>query len=87
MEKRVALLDESGKVFNIIIASSVEEMSVLFNCVAIEITEETGAAHIGYGFSDGKFEQRPLTEEELAITYPPVIQSEESETQGEVVSE
>ena len=64
MEKRIALLKD-GIVFNIIIAESAEEMAILFECQAIEITEETRQAYIGFGFSDGKFEQKTPSDEEL----------------------
>lgn len=58
MEKRVALLKDNV-VFNIVVAYSAEELAVLFNCEAVEVTDETGQAHIGLGFMDGIFEQPP----------------------------
>ena len=58
MEKRIALLKD-GVVFNIIVGPSAEEMATLFDCQAIEETEETQRGHIGYGFTDGVFEQPP----------------------------
>lgn len=58
MEKRIALLRD-GIVFNIIVGPSAEEMATLFDCQAIEVTEETQQAHIGYGFANGTFEQPP----------------------------
>jgi hypothetical protein len=61
MEKRIALLRD-GIVFNIIVGPSTEEMATLFNCQAIEVTEETQQANIGYGFIDGVFEQPPYVE-------------------------
>ena len=61
MEKRIALLQNSV-VFNIIIGPSAEEMAVLFNCQAIEITDETAQAHIGFKFIDGVFEQPPYVD-------------------------
>jgi hypothetical protein len=67
MEKRIALLQD-GIVFNIVVGPSTEEMAVLFNCQAIEVTSETNHAHIGYGFVDGVFEQPPYI--------PPVEQEE-----------
>ena len=58
MEKRVALLRD-GVVFNIVVAYSAEEMATLFDCEAIEVTDQTEQAHIGYGIVDGVFEQAP----------------------------
>ena len=72
MEKRIALLND-GVVFNIVVAFSAEEMATLFNCEAIEVTDETTQAHIGYGFVDGVFEQPPYVEPELNIVEEPVI--------------
>lgn len=72
MEKRIALLND-GIVFNIVVAFSAEEMATLFNCEAIEVTDETTQAHIGYGFVDGVFEQPPYVEPELDIVEEPVI--------------
>ncbi len=72
MEKRIALLND-GVVFNIVVAFSAEEMATLFNCEAIEVTDETTQAHIGYGFVDGVFEQPPYVEPELDIVEEPVI--------------
>lgn len=69
MEKRIALL-RNGIVFNIIIGPSVEEMATLFDCDAIEVTEQTQQAHIGYPFVNGVFEQAPYippVEEEILI--------------------
>jgi hypothetical protein len=60
MEKRIALIKD-GIVFNIIVAPSEEEASAWFNCEAKEVTEETQPAHVGYGFSNGVFEQ-PIPE-------------------------
>jgi hypothetical protein len=59
MEKRIALLKD-GVVFNIIVGPSVEEMAVLFDCEAIEVTPETLQAHIGYGFANGVFLSPPV---------------------------
>ena len=45
-------------------------MAALFNCEAIEVTEQTQSAHIGYPFVDGVFEQPPYippVEEEILI--------------------
>jgi len=67
MEKRIALL-LNNVVFNIIIGPSAEEMAALFNCQAIEVTPETGHAHIGYPFSNGVFEQPPAPVETEEIT-------------------
>jgi hypothetical protein len=72
VEKRIALLND-GVVFNIVVAFSAEEMATLFNCEAIEVTDETTQAHIGYGFVDGVFEQPPYVEPELDIVEEPVI--------------
>jgi hypothetical protein len=72
VEKRIALLND-GIVFNIVVAFSAEEMATLFNCEAIEVTDETTQAHIGYGFVDGVFEQPPYVEPELDIVEEPVI--------------
>jgi hypothetical protein len=72
VEKRIALLND-GVVFNIVVAFSAEEMATLFNCEAIEVTDETTQAHIGYGFVDGVFEQPPYVEPELNIVEEPVI--------------
>ena len=58
MEKMIALIKDNI-VFNVIVGSSAEEMATLFNCEAIEVTNETGRAHIGYGIIDGIFEQPP----------------------------
>jgi hypothetical protein len=76
MEKRVALLKD-GVVFNIVVAYSAEEMAILFNCEAIEVTDETEQAHIGLGFIDGVFEQpppyvEPITEEIIEDETPVV---------------
>lgn len=81
MEKRVALLRD-GVVFNIVVAFSAEEMATLFNCEAIEVTDETEQAHIGWGFIDGVFEQpppyieppyvEPIAEESIADEAPVV---------------
>ena len=60
MEKRIALLKD-GIVFNIIVGPSEEEVAEWFNCEAKEVTAETQPAHVGYGFSDGVFEQ-PILE-------------------------
>ena len=58
MEKRIALLKNSI-VFNIVVGSSAEKMATLFNCDAIEVTDETLPANIGYGFANGVFSQPP----------------------------
>jgi hypothetical protein len=77
MEKRVALLKD-GIVFNIVVAYSAEEMTTLFNCEAIEVTDETEQAHIGYGFANGFFEQPPyvppVVEETVAQDDTPVLE-------------
>ena len=65
MEKRIALLN-NGIVFNIVVAYSAEDMAALFNCDAIEVTEQTKYAHVGYGFVDGIFEQPPV---------PPIVET------------
>jgi hypothetical protein len=70
VEKRIALLKD-GVVYNIVVGPSVEAMSTLFNCEAVEVTEETSQAYIGYGFNNGVFESPPpipdiiITEESL----------------------
>lgn len=64
MEKRIALLKD-GVVFNIVVGPSVEEMAVLFNCEAIEVTSETLQAHIGYGFANGVFDSPPPPPEDI----------------------
>lgn len=69
MTKRVALL-ENGLVVNIIMGNSAAEIATLFNCEAVEVTDETLQAYIGYGMEDGKFIQRPLTPEEIAANMP-----------------
>lgn len=69
MEKRIALLN-NGIVFNIVIGNSAEEISSLFNCDAVEITESTDQAHIGYAFLDGVFEQPPAQEYEVVFPTP-----------------
>lgn len=71
MEKRIALLRD-GIVFNIIIGPSAEEMATLFSCDAIEVTPETGQAHIGYGIVDGVFEEPPYVEPEVI----PIVEEE-----------
>lgn len=68
MEKRVALLRD-GVVFNIVVAYSAEEMATLFDCEAVEVTDQTEQAHIGYGFIDGVFEQAPSQQ-------PPVVEAQ-----------
>lgn len=64
MEKRIALL-KNGVVFNIVVGPSVEEMAVLFDCEAIEVTPETLQAHIGYGFANGVFDSPPPPPEDI----------------------
>jgi hypothetical protein len=59
MEKRIALLRD-GVVFNVIVGPSAEEMAILLNCEAIEITSDTLQAHIGYGFVNGVFDSPPV---------------------------
>ena len=71
LEKRIALLQD-GVVFNIVVGPSESEMASLFNCQAIEVTDETDSAHIGYGFVGGKFEQPPP----IDAWQPPVIEPE-----------
>lgn len=66
MEKRIALLKD-GIVFNIIVGTSEEEMAILFDCQAKEVTDSTEQAHIGYGFTNGVFEQPPYVEPEPEI--------------------
>lgn len=70
MEKTIALI-KNGIIFNVIVGSSAEEMATLFGCEAIEVTNETGRAQIGYGILNGIFEQPffdgPQVEEEPAI--------------------
>jgi hypothetical protein len=75
MEKRIALLKD-GIVFNIIVGPSAEEMATLFNCQAIEVTEETGQAFLDYGFSNGVFEQPPYIEP--VETEPLLVPNEEN---------
>jgi hypothetical protein len=58
VEKRIALLRDNV-VFNIIIGPSAEEMAALFDCQAIEITDETKQAYIGFRIIDGVFEEAP----------------------------
>jgi hypothetical protein len=80
MEKRIALLRD-GVVFNIIIGLSAEEMAILFNCEAIEVTSETNHAHIGYGIVGGIFEQPPYVEPvepEEVLTVEEVLVKEEN---------
>jgi hypothetical protein len=69
MEKRIALLKDNV-VFNIIVGPSAQEMAVLFDCQAIEVTDETLQAHFGYGFVDGVFEQPPPQ----PVIIPPIEQ-------------
>jgi hypothetical protein len=64
MEKTIALI-RNGIIFNVIVGSSAEEMATLFDCEAIEVTNETGRAHIGYGVLNGVFEQPPFTGPEI----------------------
>jgi hypothetical protein len=70
MEKTIALI-KNAIIFNIIVGSSAEEMAALFDCEAIEVTNETGRAYIGYGIINGVFEKPsfdgPHVEEEPAI--------------------
>jgi hypothetical protein len=65
MEKRIALIKDAV-VFNIVVGNSVEEMETLFDCEAKEVSPESGPAHIGYGFSNGIFEQPPIVEPEVS---------------------
>jgi hypothetical protein len=58
VEKRIALLKD-GVVYNIVVGPSAEAMATLFNCEAVEVTEETSQAHIGYGFNNGVFDAPP----------------------------
>lgn len=58
MSKRIALL-KNGQVFNVVIGDSTDTIEQLFECQAIEVTDTTLPAHIGYGFSGGTFEQPP----------------------------
>jgi hypothetical protein len=58
-EKRIALIKD-GLVYNIVVGPSVEEMAVLFDCEAIEVTAETSQAYIGYGFANGVFDSPPV---------------------------
>jgi hypothetical protein len=67
MAKRIALI-KNGIVFNIIVGSSEEEMALLFECDAKEITIESGHPSIGYGYANGVFEQPPYIEPEPQIT-------------------
>lgn len=69
MEKRIAIL-ENGIVTNIVVGRSAEEIAEIFNCVAVEVTEETEPAHIGYGYADGKFEQKPYEEIYVSVSNP-----------------
>lgn len=64
-EKRIALLND-GLVYNITVGTSVEEMATLFECTAIEVTDETFPAHLGYGFANGKFIQPALIPDEVS---------------------
>jgi hypothetical protein len=59
MDKRIALVKD-GVVFNIVVGVSVEEVASLFNCEAIEVTEETGQAYVDYGFANGVFDSPPI---------------------------
>jgi hypothetical protein len=63
MEKRIALIKDDV-VVNIVIGTSEQEMATLFDCVAKEITENTGQAYIGLGFANGVFEQAPYVHPE-----------------------
>jgi hypothetical protein len=69
MEKRIALLKD-GVVFNIIVGPSAEEMAALFNCEAIEVTNETLQAHIGYGFTNGVFDSPPVEPDPIPLPLP-----------------
>ena len=69
-EKRVALIKD-GIVFNIVVAQSAPEMATLFNCLAIEVTEATGQAHVGYGFADGQFASPPPPPADIISTEIP----------------
>ena len=59
MEKRIALLKD-GVVFNIVVGNSAEEVAALLDCEAIEVTDGTGQAYIGYGFVNGAFDAPPV---------------------------
>jgi hypothetical protein len=64
-EKRIALIKE-GVVFNIVVADSAPEMATLFDCLAIEVTDATGQAHVGHPFANGKFDAPPVLEDRTA---------------------
>jgi hypothetical protein len=64
-EKRIALIKD-GVVFNIVVANSAPEMATLFDCLAIEVTDATGQAHVGYSFANGEFDAPPVEEDRTA---------------------
>ena len=74
-EKRVALIKD-GVVFNIVVAHSAAEMATLFNCLAIEITNETGQATVGYGFANGVFDMPPVEEDLTAPNFEGKIEQQ-----------
>jgi hypothetical protein len=84
MRKRIALLKD-GIVFNIIVGPSPEEMAILFDCEAIEVTDETEQAHIGYGFVDGIFEQPPYIEPVVVLLEEEEIPEESLEKEEEEI--
>jgi alanine racemase len=53
---------ENNVITNVIVAASKDIAESVTACNCIEVTEETGIAHIGLGYADGVFEQ-PAVEE------------------------
>lgn len=80
MTKRIALL-QNGIVTNVVVGNSTEEIANLFACEAIEVTTETEQAFIGLGYSDGKFEQPPPTEDTPVVLEISSLELEEQNKQ------
>ncbi len=74
-EKRIALIKD-GVVFNIVVANSAPEMATLFNCLAIEVTDATGQAYVGYPFANGVFGQEPVLEDRTAPVWDGKIEEQ-----------
>ena len=60
--KRYAVLDSQGKVSNIIVCGSQEIAEQTTSSICVLITEATQEAFVGYGYSEGVFEQPPAEE-------------------------
>lgn len=62
--KRYASLTEDNKVSNVVVAPSLDVAETVTYSTCVLVTEATGSAHIGLGYSGGVFEQpEPIVEE------------------------